>query len=31
MLRVTDVQRDANGTPDQVTFDVVVWVRLHRN
>lgn len=30
MLRVTDVQRDATGTPDQVTFDVVVWVRLHR-
>ncbi|WNM32634.1 helix-turn-helix transcriptional regulator [Streptomyces sp. Li-HN-5-11] len=31
MLRVTDVQRDADGTPDQVTFDAVVWVRTHRN
>ncbi|MFJ9903720.1 helix-turn-helix domain-containing protein [Streptomyces sp. NPDC101152] len=30
MLRVTDVQRDPTGTPDQVTFDVVVWVRLHQ-
>jgi hypothetical protein len=31
LLRVTDVQHDAAGTPDQVTFDAVVWVRLHKN
>ncbi|MFJ9908105.1 hypothetical protein ACIRVK_35395 [Streptomyces sp. NPDC101152] len=29
LLRVTDVQRDADGNPDQVTADAVVWVRLH--
>ena len=31
MLRITDVQRDADGTPDQITLDVTVWVRLHQN
>lgn len=31
LLRVIDVQHDASGTPDQVTFDVVVWVRLHKS
>ncbi|WP_209445702.1 helix-turn-helix domain-containing protein [Streptomyces roseochromogenus] len=31
LLRVTDVQHDAVGTPDQVTFDAVVWVRPHKN
>ncbi|WP_331743068.1 helix-turn-helix domain-containing protein (plasmid) [Streptomyces sp. NBC_01136] len=31
LLRVTNVQRDADGTPDQVTVDAVVWTRLHKN
>ena len=30
LLRVTDVRRTANGTPDQVTFDVTVWVPPHK-
>jgi hypothetical protein len=30
LLRIVDVQHSADGTPDQVTFDVVVWVPLHK-
>jgi Helix-turn-helix domain len=30
LLRIIDVRRAADGTLDQVTFDVVVWVPLHK-
>lgn len=30
LLRILDVQRDAGGLPDQVTFDAVVWVAAHK-
>ncbi|MFD5540931.1 helix-turn-helix domain-containing protein [Streptomyces sp. NPDC127079] len=30
LLRIVDVQRDASGLPDQVTFDAVVWVPPHK-
>lgn len=30
LLRIIDVQYTASRIPDQVTFDVVVWVRLHQ-
>jgi Helix-turn-helix domain len=30
LLRITDVRHAANGTPDQVTFDVTVWVPPHK-
>jgi hypothetical protein len=26
LLRITDVRHTASGTPDEVTFDVTVWV-----
>jgi len=31
LLRIVDVQYTADRTPDQITFDVVVWVRLHKS
>lgn len=30
LLRITDVQYDYRRTPDQVTFQVVVWVKPHK-
>ena len=29
-LEVTNVHRDSSGDPDQVAFEVTVWVPLHR-
>jgi DNA-binding SARP family transcriptional activator len=30
LLRIIDVQYTSDGTPDQVTFDVIVWVPPHK-
>jgi hypothetical protein len=30
LLRIVDVQYTQRGTPDQITFEVVVWVKLHK-
>jgi hypothetical protein len=30
LLRIVNVRRAADGTPDQITFDVTVWVPLHK-
>ncbi|WP_194905504.1 helix-turn-helix domain-containing protein [Catenulispora rubra] len=30
LLRIVDVQYDYRGAPDQVAFQVVVWVKLHK-
>ena len=30
LLRIVGVQHATDGTPDQVTFDVVVWVPKHK-
>ncbi len=31
LLRIIDVQHTTDGTPDQITFDVVVWVSPHKS
>jgi hypothetical protein len=30
LLRVIDAQYSDHGIPDQIAFDVVVWIKLHK-